>query len=290
MSPLAAAALGALAGVAIWAALTVLVPAKPDLAKTLGALTIEAEGTTTASPTPGAVVVASRLGLLRAQLRADLDVLDQTPGVYVRRLLRLAGVAAATPVAVAFLLAAFGIGVSPVLVLLGAFAFGLLAWASVEIETHTKAERARTEAARALSTVLSLTAMALSGGAGIDSALRAAASAGTGLAFTRIKHALDRAALLSMTPWETLGELGERLDSSAYIQLASTTALAGTEGARIRTSLDDRATAMRGQRLADIETEALASTERMSLPIVAMATSFVLIVGYPALQRIMTGL
>jgi hypothetical protein len=127
-------------------------------------------------------------------------------------------------------------------------------------------------------------------GGGRRAARRPPAAAGTGPPFERIRAALDRAALLTRTPWETLGELGGRLGVDAYTQLAATTALAGTEGARIRASLVDRAAAQRGQRLADIEADALAATERMSLPIVAMATAFVIIVGYPALERIMTGL
>lgn len=292
MSAFAAGLLGALCGAAIWLGLVVTVTARPDLAKTLDALTrpvgdFEANR---GAGSPGLVAVAGRLGILRASVRADLDALDQAPGEYVRRMLRLVGISAAVPIAIALLLTATGTAVSGSIVAVLAVAFAVLAWAAVEIELHAEAAKVRTEAVRALAVVLSLTAMALAGGAGVDSALRAAAAAGVGAPFERIKAALDRAALLGQTPWATLGELGERLGVDAYTQLAATTALAGTEGARIRSSLVDRANALRTQRLADIETDALAATERMSLPIVAMATAFVVIVGYPALERIMTGL
>lgn len=292
MSVFAAGLLGTLCGAAIWLGLVVTSPARPDLAKSLDALTRPNSGfeANRGAGSPGLVSVAGRLGILRASIRADLDALDQNPGGYVRRLLRLVGISAAVPIAIALLLTATGTAVNGSIVSVLAVAFAILAWAAVEIELHTEAAKARTEAVRALAVVLSLTAMALSGGAGVDSALRAAAGAGTGAPFIRIKAALDRAALLGQTPWAALGELGERLGVDAYTQLAATTALAGTEGARIRSSLVDRSNALRSQRLADIETDALAATERMSLPIVAMATAFVVIVGYPALERIMTGL
>jgi Flp pilus assembly protein TadB len=291
MSALAAVALGAVAGAAIWAGLVVTVPARPDLSKTLDALTSPDNnpGVGQGAGSRG-LAVARRLGILRGSVRADLDTLDQREDEYVRRLARLVMISAAIPVAVALLLAVTGTAVSVPVTGIAIAAFAVLAWAAVEIELRTRSAKARTEAVRALAVVLSLTAMALSGGAGIDSALRAAAGAGTGIPFARIKAALDRAALLGRTPWDTLGELGERLGVDAYTQLAATTALAGTEGARIRASLVDRSNALRTQRLADIEADALAATERMSLPIVAMASAFVVIVGYPALERIMTGL
>ncbi|WP_051326205.1 type II secretion system F family protein [Glycomyces tenuis] len=292
MSPLIAGLLGAFAGAAVWAALALAVPAKPDLATALDDLTGPAPGT---EPGPAAltgrlIAVLGRLGLVRERIRADLDALDQAPAAYLGRLARLVALSAALPITLGLVLAAAGTAVDPMVIATAAVAFAALTWAVVEADLHTRAGRARAEAARALAVVLSLTAMALSGGAGIDSALRSAAGAGHGVPFERIRAVLDKAALLTRTPWETLGELGERLGVGAYTQLAATTALAGTEGARIRTSLTDRATAMRGQRLADIEADALAATERMSLPIVAMATAFVVIVGYPALERIMTGL
>ena len=293
MSPLIAGLLGALAGGTIWAALALAIPAKPDLVTALDDLTGPAPNTEPRPPTAATsrpIAALSRLGLLRERVQADLDALDWAPAAYLGRLLRLVALSATLPIALGLALAAAGTDIDPMVIGAVAVAFTVLTWAAVEADLHTRAERARAEAARALAVVLSLTAMALSGGAGIDSALRSAAGAGHGVPFERIRAALDKAALLTRTPWATLGELGERLGVDAYTQLAATTALAGTEGARIRASLVDRATAQRGQCLADIEADALAATERMSLPIVAMATAFVVIVGYPAMERIMTGL
>lgn len=293
MNPLIAGALGAGAGTGIWVMLRLLAPIKPDLGHSLAHITPAPDSSEDAEAEAGAdrlVALATRIGLPRAAVRADLAALDRSVPNYLRRLGRTVAIAAATPIAAALVLQAVGYGMGLLIAVAGTVGLTAVAWIAVDTEIHTEAERVRNEARRALSVALSLTAMALSGGAGIESALRGAAAAGTGPAFAAIQTALDRAALLGITPWEVLAELGERLGVDVYEQLASTTALAGTEGARIRSSLTERATALRAQRLADIEAEALSATERMSLPIVAMATAFVIIVGYPALERIMTGL
>ncbi|MCH7229958.1 type II secretion system F family protein [Glycomyces sp. L485] len=293
MNPLLAGVFGAGAGVGLWAVLRLLVPAKPDLARSLAQITAAPQppdGNTETAEPDRLTAWTVRLGLPRAAIRADLAALDRATGDYLRNLMRIVAIAAAAPIALALGLAASGTSLNLLVVAAASIGLALIAVVAVEAEIHAKAEQARTEARRALAVVLSLCAMALSGGAGIESALRSAAASGHGPAFARIQSALDRAVLLGTTPWQALADLGDRLSVDAYTQLASTTALAGTEGARIRSSLTDRATALRAARLADIETEALAATERMSLPIVAMATAFVIIVGFPALERIMTGL
>jgi tight adherence protein C len=290
MNVLMAALLGAGAGAAIWVALAVLIPARPDLRRDLELITASSGGPVQVVA-PGTLRrVAARLGLPRAQVRADLRTLDRTIEEYGARLARLALVAAAVPVAAGLLMAFTGTSLDPVLIAAAAIGFAVLAWAVVDADLHAEAERERTEALRVLAAVLSLTAMALAGGAGVDSALRTATAGGAGRAFDRIRSALDRAGLLMQTPWDALAEVGQRLGVDAYQQLASTTALAGTEGARIRQSLTDRAAALRTARQAATEADEHSRSERMSVWIVAIATSFVIILGYPALARIMTGL
>lgn len=281
--------LGAAAGAAIWIALAALAPARPSLAAGLALLAPDTA--TVPDEEPGGVRrVAERLGLPRPQVRADLRALDRTVEDYAARLGRLMLLAAAAPVAAGLLLAVAGTGLDPALVAAAAVGFAILAWALVDADLHAEAERERAEALRVLAAVLSLTAMALAGGAGIDSALRTATANGAGRAFDRIRAALDRAGLLMQTPWDALAEVGDRLGAAAYTQLASTTALAGTEGARIRQSLTDRATALRTARQAATEADEHSRSERMSVWLVLIAAAFILLLGFPAFDRIMTGL
>jgi tight adherence protein C len=72
--------------------------------------------------------------------------------------------------------------------------------------------------------------------------------------------------------------------------LAASIGLAGTEGARVRASLQARAVALRGRQLADAEAAAESATERMSLPVVTMATGFLLFIGYPAAHAVLVNL
>ncbi|WP_335988493.1 type II secretion system F family protein [Glycomyces sp. MUSA5-2] len=281
--------LGAAAGAAIWIALAALAPAPPSLAAGLALLAPDT-GTVPVEEPGGVRRLAERLGLPRPQVRADLRALDRTVEDYAARLGRLMLLAAAAPVAAGLLLAVAGTGLDPALVAAAAVGFAILAWALVDADLHAEAERERAEALRVLAAVLSLTAMALAGGAGIDSALRTATANGAGRAFDRIRAALDRAGLLMQTPWDALAEVGDRLGAAAYTQLASTTALAGTEGARIRQSLTDRATALRTARQAATEADEHSRSERMSIWLVLIAASFIVLLGFPAFDRIMTGL
>lgn len=76
--------------------------------------------------------------------------------------------------------------------------------------------------------MLDLTVVALSGGAGVEQALTAAAGAGHGVGFTSFRRALQEAELTRTAVWGPLGELGTRLGVSELTELAATASLAGT--------------------------------------------------------------
>src|SRR3546814_8810492 len=77
----------------------------------------------------------------------------------------------------------------------------------------------------------------LAGGRGVDTALRDGAEAGQGWPFEEIRSALLEAQLRGDSPWAGLAALGEALDIPELGELAARAALAGSEGARRRTSL-----------------------------------------------------
>jgi Flp pilus assembly protein TadB len=176
----------------------------------------------------------------------------------------------------------------------------LPAWASTalavvlffapDLSLRQRAGQYRAEVRHALSMFLDLTVVALSGGAGVEQALTAAATAGHGPAFTAFRHALSKAEVTRTPPWVPLGELGERLAVAELSELAATTALAGHEGAKVRASLTSKAATLRAHLLAEAEAEAAAATERMSLPVVLLFAGFLLFIGYPALANALSGL
>ena len=73
-------------------------------------------------------------------------------------------------------------------------------------------------------------------------------------------------------------------------ELAASITLAGTEGAKVKTSLAAKAATLRAHQLAAAESQAQAATERMSLPLVLLFAGFLLLVGFPAIVHVLTGL
>jgi Flp pilus assembly protein TadB len=142
----------------------------------------------------------------------------------------------------------------------------------------------------ALSCFLDLVAVRLAGGAGVDSALALSAASGQGWAFAELRQALAEARFMGDPPWAGLNTLGTDLGISELNELAASVALAGGEGARVRRSISAKARSIRTRALADAESAAQAASERMSLPIVLLMVGFVVFLGYPAVNQVLTGL
>jgi Flp pilus assembly protein TadB len=136
---------------------------------------------------------------------------------------------------------------------------------------------------------LDLVVVALAGGGGVETALADAAGVGSGWAFALLRRALDHARLARQTPWAALGRLGQELGVGELSELAASVALAGTEGAKVRASLAAKAASLRTHELAEAETADQAATERMSLPVVLLFAGFLLFLGYPAVEKVLTG-
>ena len=58
----------------------------------------------------------------------------------------------------------------------------------------------------------------------------------------------------------------------------------------MRASLGAKAVSLRTHALAEAETQAQASTERMSLPVVLLFAGFLMFIGFPAIERVLAGL
>lgn len=134
----------------------------------------------------------------------------------------------------------------------------------------------------AIAVYLDLVNVLLAGGAGVETAMLAAASAGDGWSFEQIRLALARAQSARRSYWDSLRELGQRTQVDSLEEVANSVQLAGEHGARIRQSLAAKAHALRARNLARIEHEAEQRTEHMGLPMVMLFLGFILLVGYPA--------
>jgi Flp pilus assembly protein TadB len=152
-----------------------------------------------------------------------------------------------------------------------------------------EAKRQRAHARRAISAYLDLVVLCLAGGMGIEGALHAAADIADHPITRRLAGELAKARDNGEPPWEALGSLGSLLGIEELRELAASVGLAGTEGARIRSSLLAKAASMRRHELAEAERAANVITEQLFLPGVLLLAGFLLFVGYPAYARIATG-
>jgi len=173
----------------------------------------------------------------------------------------------------------------------GAMVFGATAGFAVPTSVLRSTARARRRSfVHAFSAYLDLVNVLLAGGAGIETALVAAADAGDGWAFGTLRASLVRARLARRSPWHELRALGSRWAISEVIEVAGSMNLSGEHGARIRTSLAARADSMRARQVAEIEALAQSATERMGLPVMMLFVGFMVLLGYPALQTVVTNM
>ena len=230
------------------------------------------------------------IGRLGRRVEADLAVMERSPQRFAIEKLGTALALAGIVVALVVVLALAG---TP---LPGGFAFVVAVCALAggfvvpDITLRSQAMRRRDSFRHALSSYLDLVNVLLAGGAGIETSLEAAAQAGDGWAFTQMRNALVRARSLRQSPWQCFTELGDLIDVRELIEIASSVQLAGEQGARVKLSLAAKAAALRGHQMARIEADAQAATERMGVPTVLMFVGFIVLLGYPAMQQIVTAL
>ena len=142
----------------------------------------------------------------------------------------------------------------------------------------------------ALSAFLDVVAVSLASGRGVDSALNDGVRAGHGWPFAELERALSEARLLGESPWTALARLSRAIGVPELAELAASAALAGNEGARVRSSLAAKARAIRVRGLAEVEGAAQSATERMTLPVVLLMVGFIVFLGYPAIDRVINGI
>lgn len=229
------------------------------------------------------------LGLSFTHLEPDLRLVNRTVHQHVSKKVLLGFFGLALP-QVGFLMMLLTGSPFPWILPAGAsLVLGVLFFFLSDVILRTEANERREAFRHSLGSFLDLVVISLAGGAGVESALRDAATIGEGWAFVRLRTTLEGAALTGQTPWVALSELGEELDISELVELSASISLAGTEGARVRESLATKADSMRAHALSEVESKAQASTERMAVPMVLQLMGFVVLIGYPAVSLVMGG-
>ena len=156
-----------------------------------------------------------------------------------------------------------------------------------DLEVRRRAAAAREEFARATSAYLDLTALERAAGAGATQSLEQAATVGDSWVFVRLREQLIRARLSGTPPWDGLHELAEELGLPELSDLADIMRLSGEEGAAVADTLRARSRGLRAALLSREQTRANEESERMVIPVAFLGLIFLVILGAPAIVRIL---
>ncbi|PFG50159.1 type II secretion system (T2SS) protein F [Amycolatopsis sulphurea] len=291
--------LGAGLGLGLWALAVWAFPPRPALGAVLAR--------STAAPAPTPILAAKdtgwaarlgrpfiaplrALGLPGERLARDLAVIGRPVATHLAEKATLAIAGLLAPVLLQLLLTLAGLSLGIEFPIIAGLVLAAAGFVLPDLQAKSDAAKLRTGFRHALSAYLDLVWITLAGGAGVDSALNDSVAIGRGWAFEQIRRALDTARLTRTTPWATLRQLGEELDVTELSELAASVSLAGTEGAKVRTSLAAKAGALRTHQITNAEGDAQAATERMSLPVMALFLGFLAFIAYPALTQVLNGL
>jgi Flp pilus assembly protein TadB len=234
--------------------------------------------------------LAARLsGGTSVRLAADLAVLGRDPLRHTLDKLGYGVVFLALALVPAVLLPVLDVDVPVLTVVLGALLFATVGWLYPDLEVRSRAAAARRAWSAALTVYVDIVGISLAGGAGVEDALMVAARAGTGPQFEQLDATLRAAQTRRRKLWLALDELGVRADIVPLRELASAVDLAAESGSRIRETLLAKATALRVRQLTDAEAEAQKASETMGVAPALMAIAAVVLIGYPALARFLSG-
>lgn len=220
-------------------------------------------------------------------LRADLEVMERSAAAHGVQRTAGAGLAGTLAVLVAAIGALMGVRPSSSVVAPAVVGSVVIGFFVPDLRLHRAAAQRRTDVVSALSGFLDLVTVLLAGGAGMETALHAAARAGDGWTFEQLRRMLVAARSTRRSVWVVCAELGRRMAVPELVELGAALQLAGEEGARIAQTLATRAEVLRGRVLAGVESAAESASERMGLPTVLMFVGFLVLLGYPAAQIIL---
>jgi hypothetical protein len=219
-------------------------------------------------------------GLVRARSQ-DLAILGKSREQHItaKILTGLLGVLfAPAMMAVAF---AAGIRV-PIVIPAGlSVILGAICFFGPDAEVKSKAEKARTEFTKILHSYLVSVALERRANRGILQALEEAAAIGDSWVLHRIRSTLLAAQMSNLTPWQALEELGTTLGVVHLAEAAQTMRSASQEGTAVFARLLAQAESLGDAVLAEERAVANERSERMIIPVSAMAIVIIMIMAYP---------
>ena len=296
-------ALGALAGLLAFAAVTLVVyalrPPAPRLAHVLTAYD-RSRAASVAQPASVAAVdgwrrrvgmpVATALldrGWLPRRVRDDLALLDVDPVAFAISKTGYAFAGLMAPVVVVAVVEAAGASLPLVVPAWLCLTGALVAFLIPDLQIRSRADAGRRDFRVAVGAYLDLVAMQMASGAGLAEALHEAARVGGGPAFGQLRRALADARIDGLTPAAAIGRLGARIGLPDLVELAARLSLVDTAGAQAETSLRAHAATLRDRELSELRGAANERSQSMLVAQVVLGFGFLVFLTYPALARVL---
>ena len=287
---------GALVGGGIACLLWWLVPAHPDPVQALDRIAPTVHRTPTPPASPDRAGLEQRLGLwamrrLPARLwanapRRDLALVGKPLHVfYGEKVVFVATAAVGVPLLAWTLSRTWPM---PLAVPIGATALAMfVCWFLPDGNLSDAAKKYRVEFRRALGSYVDLVALERNaGGSGTRQALENAARVGESWPFRRIGDALARSRYSGDTAWDALHDIAQDQNLADLDDLADIMRLAGEEGSQVVDTLRARSAELRHAILAEDQAQANIVGERMVVPSILMAFTFVAVLLIPGLLRL----
>lgn len=149
-----------------------------------------------------------------------------------------------------------------------------------------RADRAQAAVREAVTAYLTLTALSLRSGLGLDAALMEAARVADTWTWRTIHRALEHAILARQPAWEGLRSLSRELDVPELVDVADI-AQTGSEGTAVADALMARARSLRHQILSEQRSQANEVNEKLVVPIAVMGLVFLAMLFYPVISRLL---
>ncbi|MDR1852265.1 MAG: hypothetical protein LBR21_06395 [Propionibacteriaceae bacterium] len=218
---------------------------------------------------------------------ADLAVSGKSAERYLGERLVLAAVFALAGPLVSLALAQVGVALA--IPLAASVALVGLGWWLPSSLLRTQAAARRLEFVQALSAYVSLVAIERSAGVGsVRQALEEAAGIAPCWPFLEIRESLELSARQRVAAWDGLEELSAHLAIPELEEVAGVLRLAGHEDAQVAQNLRALSQSVRVKLLLAEQARANAVSQRMGLPLIAMALCIIAVLITPTILRLLT--
>lgn len=231
-----------------------------------------------------------RFKLYNSTLEADLAICNEIVADIAKNVSKNLALSVTCCVAT-FVMIAYGIlrinlGLFVVLALIIVIGLGVLPIFSLK----QKANQIRENSLIVISAYLDLVGVCLAGGMGLEESLTINANIGNNIVMERLKSQFALSNQFNEPLWTAFTNVSKDLNLPLLREVASIFKISGSEGAKIKASITRKAQSLREKRLIKEESEANSVTERLFFPSVLLLLGFLIFVGYPAIQKIFTGL